>query len=843
MPPSGEPLDLDRRMLPIEISNPDALFDAYYADVSDSTPDALSALNNKVRGTALCSPEEEIAYAIAIQAGKQAALVVEQQGDAADQNLKDIIATGEEARLEFFERNLRLASWVARMSMNVPGQTPANKSSRRDMYAGAIHSDLTVFASSPMPLADRVQEASIGLLKAVETFVPVRKSNGEYGRFSTYAMYSVEATLVTGIYKYGVESGARYPQEVAQTQTAIRRSETHLIQRNGYGQVTDEAIAADIDRPHDQVKTLRALRHSHRTVSLDSESPSGMSYDQDPDDEVLYLQDLTAADDNTSERILTDEIADSIEAILASLPDREAEVLRLRYGIGTDAPQTLEAVSQIFSLTRERIRQIQSKTLERIRDSSASEKLALLLQPEKRDTIRARNTISEHVIIAARNERRAAIERAAAASPAQARQGVGRNQNGVSNNKLFTRSLEIKQAREARQNEYDYAALSTALMNNAAAFRYTGSQMTSLKLVNATIRKIYRDSELRTLNVRPLTKLWHNDIEALIDSVGGIEHFNTDVFSLVFSGLLADCALNAKEEIVLTVPEVLDGELNRFASEFGYGRLKVIGSLGDRAGESMGNGAQLTVEGSVGDLAGTLMSGNAKMYVTGSCGSQAGYRMRAYSSLTIEGEVGPRAAEDLQGRAKVRSLLKEKLIAQAAFEAIKPTPTDFMTAVRELLGHTIEDTWYTQYRTRSIGAKLNDAVLRSTEGDVKGLEFFVYGAAIPRKYHKHHVFVALDGSLVSLRPYQKRIDEPFHASVVPSKYFKTVEVLDLMGVANVQPGHVEAASAEDQLFIIELLRRFAARNAAEIIVEDVSFHDPSSIGDVPRLKLKRRQTS
>ncbi|MDB5176036.1 MAG: rpoD [Candidatus Saccharibacteria bacterium] len=835
MPPSRDSLDADHRMLPVVLTNPDSLFDAYYASLPDSTSHAITDFTNRIRGTELCTPEEEVAYATAIQAGQRASELVQVQSGIADPSLTDVIVAGEKATQEFFERNLRLVSWMARMTMNLPAQISEGDKGKA-VYSGAIHGDLTTFSGSPMPLADRVQEAAIGLLQAVKTFMPIKQSNGEYIRFSTYATYRVESRLVKGIYNYGLASGARYPYKFADDQRALRRSEEWLAAKKGHDNVTDEAIAADLGKPLGHVTTLRALDRSHQTVPLDSFSPFAARYEQDPDaqyddqdnEEVLRLHDLLATDDDMGKRIITDEIIDSIEEVLASLPHREAEILRLRYGIGTEAPQTLEQVGQVMGITRERVRQIQAKTLERILASPASKKLALLIEPETNGENRHRSGISEHLIIAARNQRRSAIEKARAVPtpPRTARQEL--------------LAAEIKAAKEAQHMELDYAALSNAFRESAALFKYSGQHMSSLGTVNAAIRKIYRDSGLRTIGVLPITKLWHNDIAPLIESVGGIENFNTDVFSLVFSRLLADCALNAKQEIVLTIPAVLDGELNHFASGFGYGRLQVIGNLGDRAGEYMGNGAELLVVGNVGDLAGTLMGGNAKMYVAGSCGSEAGYRMRGYSALTIGGKVGPGAGKDLQGVAKVHTLIREKLIAQSAFEAIKPTPDDFMDAVTDILGHTI-DGESVYHRLAAVGAQLNNASRRAAAGDVKGLEFFVYGSFVPKQYHKHRVFVALDGSLVTIRPYLKRIDEPFSATVMPRKYGRVLEVIDKMRLMDVSPALEEAANAQDQVFIVELLRRFAARFVAHIEVQDAAFPRHYDTGGVPRLKLKRQQ--
>ena len=128
---------------------------------------------------------------------------------------------------------------------------------------------------------------------------------------------------------------------------------------------TPEEISANLGMPIEQVR--RALKISRSPVSL--ETPVG------EDDSKLgdFIEDVTAI--SPHERATSVLMNDETDRILDTLTDREAEVLRLRFGIGKRSDHTLEEVGQVFDLTRERIRQIEAQAIRKLRQPRRSENL------------------------------------------------------------------------------------------------------------------------------------------------------------------------------------------------------------------------------------------------------------------------------------------------------------------------------------------------------------------------------------------------------------------------------------------------------------------------------------
>ncbi|HSH17789.1 MAG TPA: sigma factor, partial [Candidatus Saccharimonadales bacterium] len=276
MPQRREESIPDDRELPLERIDPDALFDAYpETPPRDRTPLAEDAFQRHIGQIDYGSHEQTASYAAAVQAGQQAEqqLAEKRRRSPLKDRLEAAVHTGEEAQEELFLRNLRLAAWVARMTMNLPGQTDnASKDADQRIYRGAIHGNLASFSGAPLPLADRIQLGTDGLIKAIEKYRPAAG-----GRFSTYAMYHIENAIVRGIYDYGMASGARLPVHIAETARKIQRSEDYLASKYNYDRVPDAAIAEDLDISPETVMDLRNLYLTHDAASLEEqlERPTG----------------------------------------------------------------------------------------------------------------------------------------------------------------------------------------------------------------------------------------------------------------------------------------------------------------------------------------------------------------------------------------------------------------------------------------------------------------------------------------------------------------------------------------------------------------------------------------
>jgi RNA polymerase primary sigma factor len=211
------------------------------------------------------------------------------------------------------------------------------------------------FLNRGMQLADLIQEGNIGLMKAVEKY--------DYNRgykFSTYATWWIRQSINRGIADQG--RTIRLPVHMIEAINRMLRF-TREFQRAESREPTAEEMAEQLETDVDYVHS--ALKTAKDAISLDA--PVG-------DEEDTLLSDFLVDDVNPDpqESSITESLKRCLAKVMSELTEREAHVLRLRYGIEVNCDHTLEEVGQHFAVTRERIRQIESQAIKKLRHPNRS---------------------------------------------------------------------------------------------------------------------------------------------------------------------------------------------------------------------------------------------------------------------------------------------------------------------------------------------------------------------------------------------------------------------------------------------------------------------------------------
>ena len=322
----------DERDALLRVLKKDLTADAGYQAALD-TDDVVGLYLKEAGRVPLLTAQEEVMLAKRMEAAEFARVRLEEpeaeqieiMSWSEEQGLRETMMDGERAQEHLIRANARLVISVAKK------------------YIGR-----------GVPFLDLIQEGNIGLIRATNKF--------EYQRghkFSTYATWWIRQAVSRAVADQG--RTIRVPVHMGDQLNRMRRVQLQLLQELGREPKIDE-LASGMDTTPDKVENL--LEISRRPVSL--ETPIDDEGDSTFGD---FVEDSNSP--APSDEVATHLLHTQLQQALDKLPDREAQILRLRYGLADGRVYTLEEVGQTIGVTRERVRQLEAQALNRLRQSSA----------------------------------------------------------------------------------------------------------------------------------------------------------------------------------------------------------------------------------------------------------------------------------------------------------------------------------------------------------------------------------------------------------------------------------------------------------------------------------------
>ncbi|WP_430783784.1 RNA polymerase sigma factor [Actinoplanes sp. G11-F43] len=301
-----------------------------------ASADSVRAYLKQIGKVPLLNAEQEVELAKRIEAGLYAAerLRAADEGEESlernfERDLKWINRDGERAKNHLLEANLRLVVSLAKR------------------YTGR-----------GMAFLDLIQEGNLGLIRAVEKFDYTKGY-----KFSTYATWWIRQAITRAMADQA--RTIRIPVHMVEVINKLGRIQRELLQDLGR-EPTPEELAKEMDITPEKV--LEIQQYAREPISLDQ--TIGDEGDSQLGDFIEDSEAVVAVD-----AVSFSLLQDQLQQVLQTLSEREAGVVRLRFGLTDGQPRTLDEIGQVYGVTRERIRQIESKTMSKLRHPSRSQVL------------------------------------------------------------------------------------------------------------------------------------------------------------------------------------------------------------------------------------------------------------------------------------------------------------------------------------------------------------------------------------------------------------------------------------------------------------------------------------
>jgi RNA polymerase primary sigma factor len=302
------------------------------AELATST-DAVRAYLKLIGRVALLTAEQEVDLARRVEAGLYAAHKLAETDakftPTMRRDLNWVVRDGERAKTHLLEANLRLVVSLAKR------------------YTGR-----------GMAFLDLIQEGNLGLIRAVEKFDYTKGF-----KFSTYATWWIRQAITRAMADQA--RTIRIPVHMVEVINKLGRIQRELLQELGR-EATPEELAKEMDITPDKV--LEIQQYAREPISLDQ--TIGDEGDSQLGDFIEDSEAVVAV-----EAVSYGFMQEQLTSVLQTLSEREAGVVRLRFGLSDGTPRTLDEIGQVYGVTRERIRQIESKTMSKLRHPSRSQVL------------------------------------------------------------------------------------------------------------------------------------------------------------------------------------------------------------------------------------------------------------------------------------------------------------------------------------------------------------------------------------------------------------------------------------------------------------------------------------